>query len=52
MSPDDVAPAARAPLLDPAIMGPPIVWLASDEADGIHDERIIATDFDDWLAQR
>jgi gluconate 5-dehydrogenase len=33
-------------------MGPPIVWLASDEAEGIHDERIIATDFDAWLAQR
>jgi gluconate 5-dehydrogenase len=52
MIPDDVSPEARATLLDPAIMGPPIVWLASDEADGIHDERIIATNFDDWLAQR
>ncbi len=52
MVPDDVSPEARAPLLDPAIMGPPIVWLASDEAEGIHDERIIATGFDDWLAQR
>ena len=52
MVPDDVSPEARATLLDPAIMGPPIVWLASDEAEGIHDERIIATDFDDWLAQR
>ena len=52
MIPDEVSPEARATLLDPAIMGPPIVWLASDEAEGIHDERIIATDFDDWLAQR
>jgi gluconate 5-dehydrogenase len=52
MVPDDVSPEARATRLDPAIMGPPIVWLASDEAEGIHDERIIATDFDDWLAQR
>jgi gluconate 5-dehydrogenase len=52
MIPDEVSPEARATLLDPAIMGPPIVWLASDEAEGIHDERIIATDFDAWLAQR
>jgi gluconate 5-dehydrogenase len=36
-------------ILDPAIMGPPIVWLASDEAAGAHDERIIATEFEDWL---
>ena len=52
MIPDDVSPEARATLLDPAIMGPPIVWLASDEAEGVHDERIIATDFHAWLAQR
>jgi NAD(P)-dependent dehydrogenase (short-subunit alcohol dehydrogenase family) len=52
MVPDEVSPDIRATLLDPAIMGPPIVWLASDEAEGVHDERIIATDFDDWLAQR
>ena len=52
MVPDDLSPRTRARLLDPALMGPPIVWLASDEADGVHDERIVATDFDDWLAQR
>jgi gluconate 5-dehydrogenase len=51
MVPDDASPQLRARLLDPAIMGPPIVWLASDEAEGVHDERIIATDFDDWLAR-
>jgi gluconate 5-dehydrogenase len=52
MIPDDASPETRAKLLDPAIMGPPIVWLASDEAKGVHDERIIAADFDNWLAQR
>ena len=52
MVPDDVSPETRARLLDPALMGPPIVWLASAAADGVHDERIVATDFDDWLAQR
>ena len=32
----------RARLLDPAVMGPPIVWLASPAAAGVHDERIVA----------
>ncbi len=52
MLPDAVSPEIHATLLDPAIMGPPIVWLASGEAEGVHDERIIATEFDEWLAQR
>lgn len=52
MTPDDVSTETRAALLDPAIMGPPIVWLASAEARGVHDERISATDFADWLARR
>jgi len=39
-------------LLDPAVIGPPIVWLASAEAVGVHDERIVATEFDDWLRTR
>jgi NAD(P)-dependent dehydrogenase (short-subunit alcohol dehydrogenase family) len=38
--------------IDPAVMGPPIVWLASPAAAGVHDERIVATEFDDWLRQR
>ncbi len=33
-------------------MGPPIVWLASAEADGVHNERIAATEFESWLSQR
>jgi gluconate 5-dehydrogenase len=31
--------------LDPAIMGPPIVWLASAQAADVHDQRIVATEF-------
>jgi NAD(P)-dependent dehydrogenase (short-subunit alcohol dehydrogenase family) len=38
--------------LEPAVMGPPIVWLASDEAAGVHDERIIAVEFERWLRDR
>jgi gluconate 5-dehydrogenase len=51
MVPEDVSPEVRARLHDPAIMGPPIVWLASHEADGVHDERIVATEFEHWLAK-
>jgi gluconate 5-dehydrogenase len=49
MVPDDIGDELRANLLDPAIMGPPIVWLASPDAADVHDERIVARDFDDWL---
>lgn len=52
MIPDEAPPEMRAALLDPAIMGPPIVWLASQEAAGIHDQRIVAKDFEDWVSER
>jgi gluconate 5-dehydrogenase len=52
MIPDEVSPELAATFLDPAVMGPPIVWLASPEAEGVHGERIVATDFEAWLAQR
>jgi NAD(P)-dependent dehydrogenase (short-subunit alcohol dehydrogenase family) len=38
--------------LDPAVMGPPIAWLASDEAADVHDERIVAVEFEAWLRER
>jgi gluconate 5-dehydrogenase len=52
MIPDDATPKTRSALLDPAVMGPPIVWLASPDAAGVHGERIAATEFDAWLAAR
>jgi len=30
---------------DPAIMGPPVVWLASRASDGQTDQRIVAREF-------
>jgi gluconate 5-dehydrogenase len=33
-------------------MGPPIVWLASSDASGVHDQRIVATEFEDWVGRR
>jgi NAD(P)-dependent dehydrogenase (short-subunit alcohol dehydrogenase family) len=46
MVPDDIPVDVRARLLDPAVMGPPIVWLASARAAGVHDRRIVANEFD------
>jgi hypothetical protein len=34
------------------VMGPPVAWLASDEAAGVHDERIVAVEFEQWLQDR
>jgi hypothetical protein len=34
-------------LVDPAIMGPAIWWLASAESDGITGRRVVAIDFPD-----
>jgi NAD(P)-dependent dehydrogenase (short-subunit alcohol dehydrogenase family) len=45
MVPDELAAEMRDRLLDPGIMGPPIVWLCSEQAAGIHNERIVATEF-------
>jgi gluconate 5-dehydrogenase len=48
MVPPEDAPEGHT-LLQPTVMGPPIVWLASDAAAGVHDERIVAVDFEAWL---
>jgi NAD(P)-dependent dehydrogenase (short-subunit alcohol dehydrogenase family) len=52
MIPDQMPQELRGNLLDPAVMGPPVVWLASPNAAGVHNERIVARDFDRWLAAR
>jgi gluconate 5-dehydrogenase len=46
MIPDGVPAEVLARLQEPAVMGPPIVWLASDQAAGVHDRRIVASEFD------
>jgi NAD(P)-dependent dehydrogenase (short-subunit alcohol dehydrogenase family) len=45
MTPDTAPETAQASWLDPAIMGPPICWLASSASDGVTDQRIVAKDF-------
>ena len=49
MVPDEQAARLRN-LLEPEIMGPPIVWLASAEVSGVTDERITAAEFSQWLS--
>jgi NAD(P)-dependent dehydrogenase (short-subunit alcohol dehydrogenase family) len=50
MIPDELPDDARGHLLPAEVMGPPAVFLASDEAGGLTGERIVAKDFDRWLA--
>jgi NAD(P)-dependent dehydrogenase (short-subunit alcohol dehydrogenase family) len=45
MVPDSMPQDTQVTWLDPAIMGPPIVWLASQASDGVTDQRIVATEF-------
>ena len=45
MIPDAFSEAQRKKLIDPAIMGPPAVYLASDDASGINGQRIIAIEW-------
>ena len=51
MLPPEHRPEGLRPI-DPVVMGPPSVWLASPAADGVHDERIVAIEFESWLSQR
>ncbi len=50
MIPDTLSAEQRASLLRAEIMGPPAVFLASPEAEGLTGERIVATEFQAWLA--
>jgi len=43
--------ASHFQLLSPDVMAEPIVFLASDESNGITAERIVATEFASWKAQ-
>jgi NAD(P)-dependent dehydrogenase (short-subunit alcohol dehydrogenase family) len=52
MVPDDVPAEVRARLLDPSVMGPPIVWLASAAAAGVHGRRIVAAEFEQAMPGR
>ncbi len=52
MIPDEVPEQARRRLLPADVLAAPIRWLCSSEAAGVHDQRIVATEFGTWLAER
>ncbi|MDP9729438.1 SDR family NAD(P)-dependent oxidoreductase [Alicyclobacillus tolerans] len=52
MIPDEMKKQLKVPLLHPNIMADPIVFLASDQSDGITGERMIATEFANWYKER
>jgi gluconate 5-dehydrogenase len=52
MIPEDFPVEHRAALLPADVIAAPIRWLCSPAAAGVHDERIVATEFTDWLAGR
>jgi 3-oxoacyl-[acyl-carrier protein] reductase len=45
MIPDSFPESKRKELIDPAIMGPPAVYLASEDASEINGQRIIAVEW-------
>ncbi|HEX3788448.1 MAG TPA: SDR family oxidoreductase [Pseudonocardiaceae bacterium] len=50
MVPDEVPETAN--LLPADVMAAPVRWLCSPAADDVHDERVVASEFDEWLAGR
>jgi 3-oxoacyl-[acyl-carrier protein] reductase len=45
MIPDAFPESRRRELIDPAVMGPPAVYLASDDASGVNGQRIVAVEW-------
>jgi len=45
MIPESFPAAKRKDLIDPAVMGPPAVWLASDDAGAVNGQRIVAVEW-------
>ena len=43
MIPDGVSPELKAKFLDPAVMAPPLLWLASEGSDGVTGRRFVAS---------
>ena len=52
MIPTNVPDTIRSALLQPQVMVPPLIWLASDQSSGVTGQRIIATEWSDALAEK
>jgi 3-oxoacyl-[acyl-carrier protein] reductase len=51
MIPDGLTQQARNSLLDPAIIVPPLLWLASEAADGVTGRRLDASRWQENLPE-
>lgn len=49
---EDFPESMRGRLLSPDVMADPVLFLCSDEAAGVNDERIVAKDFARWKDDR
>lgn len=49
---EDLPEEMRSRLLPASVMAEPIRWLCSPAAAGLHDQRIVASEFATWLAER
>jgi len=52
MVPEDLPEEMRSRMLPASVMAEPIRWLCSPAAAGVHDQRIVASEFAAWLAER
>ena len=52
MIPADLPEQMRSRLLPASVMAEPIRWLCSPAAAGVHDQRIVASEFASWLTAR
>ena len=52
MIPEDLPGQMRSRLLPASVMAEPIRWLCSPAAAGVHDQRIVASEFASWLTER
>jgi len=52
MIPEELKLHIKMPLLEPEVMAEPIIFLASEQSDGITGERIVATEFAEWHDSR
>jgi NAD(P)-dependent dehydrogenase (short-subunit alcohol dehydrogenase family) len=48
MIPDEVPASMRPQILSPDVMAEPVVFLCSDEAQGMNDQRVVAKEFAHW----
>jgi gluconate 5-dehydrogenase len=48
MIPDEVPASMQPQILSPDVMAEPVVFLCSDEAQGVNDQRVVAKEFARW----